>query len=264
MKHILVPIGSSENSSNTLQYAIDFASEINAKVFVFRAYNVQTKAGTIIDITTIIERETNLYLRTIVKNVDRKNVTIKLIAAKGSVVDSIETIDDEIGIDLIIVGPKSNSVKEEVFLGKTSGSIVKQTNVPVLVVPNGYSFQPFKSVLMAFKSAIIQQKNVLKPLQQLVEKFTTDVHLLLVKTPSSSEEDLVLDPILESLKTASETIESATTYQAVLSKFELYNPNLLCVFRRKRGFFKKLWEKNTVLKKEFDCSVPLLVLNGAK
>jgi len=34
MKHILVPIGSTENAQNTLQYAIDFATEINAKVFV--------------------------------------------------------------------------------------------------------------------------------------------------------------------------------------------------------------------------------------
>ena len=34
MKHILVPIGSTENAKNILQYAIDFATEINAKVFV--------------------------------------------------------------------------------------------------------------------------------------------------------------------------------------------------------------------------------------
>ena len=136
--------------------------------------------------------------------------------------------------------------------------------VPVLVIPNGYPFKPFKSVLMAFKSGIIKKKNALKPLQQIAEKFIADVHLLLVKTPTYSEEDLVLDPILESLKTTSEIIESATTYQGVLSKIDSYNPDVLCVFRRKRGFFKKLWEKNTVLKEEFDCRVPLLVLNGMR
>ena len=31
MNHILVPIGSNENASNTLQYAIDFAKELNAE-----------------------------------------------------------------------------------------------------------------------------------------------------------------------------------------------------------------------------------------
>ena len=38
MNHILVPIGSKENASNTLQYAIDFAKEIKAKVFVSVSY----------------------------------------------------------------------------------------------------------------------------------------------------------------------------------------------------------------------------------
>ena len=45
MNHILVPIGSNENASNTLQYAIDFAKELSAEVFVFRAYKVLSKAG---------------------------------------------------------------------------------------------------------------------------------------------------------------------------------------------------------------------------
>ncbi len=264
MKHILVPIGSSKNSINTLQYAIDFAKETNAKVFVFRAYNVQTKAGTIINIDGIIERETNLYLRTMVAAVDKKNIDIKLISAKGSVLDSIVSIDAELGIDLIVMGPKSNSIREEVFLGKTSGSVVKQTDIPVLIVPNDYSFSPFKRVLTATKSGIINDKTALKPLQQIAEKFNPTINLLLVKTPDYTEEDLNINPPLDSLKTNLEIIESATTYQGVLAKFESYNPDLLCVFRRKRGFFKKLWEKNTILKEEFYCEVPLLVLNGLK
>ena len=53
MKHILVPIGSSQNAVSTLQYAIDFAKVINAKIFVLRAYNLLSKAGTIINVTDI-------------------------------------------------------------------------------------------------------------------------------------------------------------------------------------------------------------------
>ena len=45
MKNILVPIGSTENAQSTLQYAIDFAAEINANIIVFRAYKAIAKAG---------------------------------------------------------------------------------------------------------------------------------------------------------------------------------------------------------------------------
>ena len=68
MKNILVPIGSSENSINTLQYAIDFANEVDANVFVLRAYNVQSKAGTMIDVDAILERESNLYMRSMINS----------------------------------------------------------------------------------------------------------------------------------------------------------------------------------------------------
>ena len=262
MKHILVPVGSTENASNTLQYAIDFAAKFDAKVFVFRAYNFQTKAGTIINIDSIIERETNLYMRSVVNSVNRKNVEIKLISAKGSVLDTIDSIDNELGIDLIIVGPKSNSIKDEVFLGRTTGSIVKRTEIPVLIIPNGYVYQPVKSILTAFKSGIINKRKTLKPLQAFASIFDAEVNLLLVKTPNHTDEDLVLNSGLETLKTTLTVTESATTYQGVLSNMKLMNPDLLCVFRRKRGFFKKLWEKNVILKEEFYCNVPLLILRG--
>ena len=245
MKNILVPIGSTENSINTLQYAIDFASEIGANIFALRAYKVQSKAGTIIDVTSIVERESNLYLRSMINAVNRRGKDIQLISAKGNVVDSIVSIDQEIGIDLIVMGPRSNSIKEEVFLGSTSGSVVKQSNIPVLIVPESYAFKPFTAILTAFKTGVVNKKNALAPLQFFKEKFNPVVNLLLL-----------------SLKSSLTITENATTFQGVLEHFQSHNPDLLCVFRRKRGFFQKLWEKNTILKKEFHCSIPLLVLGG--
>jgi nucleotide-binding universal stress UspA family protein len=262
MKHILVPIGSTETAHTTLQYAIDFASEIKAEVLVFRAYKAKAKAGTMINVNAIIERETNLYLRTMVSAVDRKDVNVKLISSKGGVIESVEAIDNEIGVDLIIVGAKSNSIKEEVFLGSTAGSLVKKTNLPVLTVPECYVYQPIKAILLAYKSGIVKSKTALNPLKYIVSNFNSEVNSLLVKTASYKEEDLVLDKDLSEIQTTFTTTENATTFQGVLEHFKTHNPDILCVFRRKRGFFKKLWEKNTVLKQEFHTTIPLLILKG--
>ena len=262
MKHILVPIGSTENSKNTLQYAINFANAVNAKVFVMRAYQVLSKAGSFVNADATMQRETNLYLRMMVNNCDTKNVDIKIIAAKGNVLDGITAVNRELGIDLIVMGPRSNSIKEEVFLGKTSGSVLKQTDIPMLIVPEGYAFSPIKKVLTAFKSGIVNNKNVLNPLRTVLKAFNASTNLLLVKTPDFTDENLILNSELEAIKNELIVTENVTTYQGVLANFKAENPDMLCVFRRKRGFFKKLWEKNTILKKEFYCSVPLLVLSG--
>lgn len=262
MKHILVPIGSSDNSINTLQYAIDFAATIKAKVFVMRAYRILSKAGAFVNADDTMQRETNLYLRTMINAVDRKEVTIKMISAKGNVLESITSINRELNIDLIIMGPKSNSIKEEFFLGNTSGSVLKQTDIPMLIVPDGFKFSPIKKVLTAFKSGVINQKNVLEPWQKILDTFKPTSNLLMVKTPNYTDDDLVLNDGLKKYQDNLTITENATTFQGVLEHFQSHNPDLLCVFRRKRGFFQKLWESNTVLKKEFHCSIPVLVLRG--
>ena len=262
MKHILVPIGSSENASNTLQYAIDLAAEFEAKVFVFRAYKSISVTGTMMKVDEFMDRETKLYLRSLINSVDRKEVNIKIVAAKGETIESIRSINTEIGIDLIVLGPKSNSIKDEVFLGATSGGIIKQTEIPVLVVPEGYEFKPFTTALTAFKSGALRKEGMLTPLQSFIDKFGTKANLLLVKTPDYTEEDLIIDESLRNIQNTFTETENVTVFQGVLEHFQSNNPDLLCVFRRERGFFQKLWEKNTVLKSEFHTTVPLLVLCG--
>jgi nucleotide-binding universal stress UspA family protein len=264
MQNILVPIGSNESAQKTLQFAIDFASEIEANIFVFRAYSPISKTGTMINVNSIIERETSLYLRTLVNAVDTKNIEVKLISAKGSVIESVNSIDEEIGIDLIIMCAKSNSIREEIYLGKTAGSLVKQTEIPMLVIPEGYVYSPINTLLMAFRSGIVSKKAALKPLQFIVEKFHPKVDLLLVKTPDYTEEDLLIDKSLEKVQNSLTITENASTFQGVLEHLNSFKPDMLCVFRRKRGFFKKLWEKSTILKSEFYTTVPLLILKGKK
>ena len=83
-----------------------------------------------------------------------------------------------------------------------------------------------------------------------------------VKTPQLKEKDLVINKNL--IKHISELIltENATVFQGVLEFLHDQNPDLICVIRRKRGFFKKLWEENRVMRVNFDSKVPLLVLKG--
>jgi len=166
------------------------------------------------------------------------------------------------GLELELKKQIKRSIREEIFLGKTAGSLVKKTNVPILTIPDGYKYIAIKNILMAFKSGIVKSKTALKPLQFIVSKFNAEVNLLLVKTPNYTDEDLVLNKGLEQLKSSLTITENATTFQGVLEHFQKHQPDLLCVFTRKRGFFKKLWEKNTILKEEFNTSVPLLILKG--
>lgn len=265
MKTILVPVGSSKNAKSHLQYAVDFAKAFGAKIYVVQIYNVYTKAGTMIKIDHILEAESKSFLEGHVASIDTKGVEVITKTFKGKLIDTLEKVSNALDVDLIILEPRTNSIKEEVYLGKTSGKIIKQTQIPSLIVPEGYVYKPIVKILIAAKSAIIKKEGVLKPLLDIKNQFKGIVNILLVKTPYHVENDFELNEELKATVTNIKYAESPTTFQAVLEHHKTEYPDLLCVVRRKRGFFNKLWEKDTILKKDFHSTkMPVLVLSGLK
>ncbi|MEL0645382.1 MULTISPECIES: universal stress protein [unclassified Olleya] len=265
MKSILVPVGSSKNAQSHLQYAVDFAEAFGAKLYVVQVYNVYTKSGTMIKVDHILERESLDFLNKHVASVNKKNVEVIVKTFKGKLVDTLELVSKSLDIDLIILEPRTNSIKDEVYLGKTSGKIIKQTNIPALIVPEGYVYKPINSILFALKSAVINKVDALYPLLSLKNHFNAKLNLLLVKTPFHSQSDFVIAEDLKEHLSSTKESENATTFQGVLEHYKEFNPDILCVVRRKRGFFTKMWEKNSILKKDFYVTTfPVLVLSGLK
>jgi nucleotide-binding universal stress UspA family protein len=264
MINILVPIGTSPNANETLQYAIDFASDFAANIYVMEVFNVSAKAGSLANISDKVAKSSKEHLRSVINQVDSKKVEIKIATYNGDLVDGIKEIDKELGIDIIILAPRSNDIKESLYLGNTSGRIIKRTDIPALIVPKGTKYEVYKSILTAFKSGVLKRNRILDPLVAIQKKHKSKVDLLLVKTPGYTDDDLKVNTALMDLCSQLTLTENPTTYLGVMEHFQSKHPDLLCVFRRKRGFFKSLWEKNTVLKSEFSVPIPVLVLSVKK
>jgi len=260
MKNILVPIGSSKNAIHTLQYAIDFAEHIDANVYVISVFQQFSKVGGMTKVNTLMKEDTQKELDTVLDAVDQKNVSVIAHPIKGGIVEGVMRFNSHIPIDLMILAPQSNSIKEEEYLGTTSGSLVKNTDIPALIVPESTSFEIPKAILMAFKNGRFPKKRNIEPLQHIVKHFKPELRLLHVYTPESSGDMKKVSGKLQRIGSSYTETANATTYQGVLEHLQSNNPDMVCVVRRKRGFFKKLWEKNVVLKKEFYIDKPLLIL----
>ena len=115
---------------------------------------------------------------------------------------------------------------------------------------------------MTIKSGSIKSISTLDLLIKIKNTFSSTIHLLQVKTPKLDAKDLELNKTLEGLISQHIPTINATVYQGVLEHVREEDPDLLCVIRRKRGFFKKLWENDRVKKIDFDSHIPLLVLKG--
>ena len=117
-------------------------------------------------------------------------------------------------------------------------------------------------MMLAFKSGEVKSIDTLKPLIQFQEKFKTLLKLLLVKVPGFADRNHKLDDNLMKRSEGLIYSENATVYHGVLEQFQSNNPDMLVVFKRERGFFVKLWEPDRIYKRDFFCTIPLLVLKN--
>jgi len=264
MKNILVPIGTSPDNYETLQYAVHFAKDFGSRIYVMEVFSVTALAGNLSKVEEKVAKSSKDHLKEVIDRVDARGVEIKIATYNGDLIDGLIEINKELGIDLIIIAPRSNDIKEELYLGNTSGRIIKRTDIPTLIVPKGTTYVPFKTILTAFASGVLKKKWILAPLIEMKKKYGSKINLLLVKNAGYKEEDLKVNPALMDISSQMTITEHATTYLGVLEHFQSQHPDLLCVFRRKRGFFKHLWEKNTILKSEFSVRIPVLVLSVKK
>jgi nucleotide-binding universal stress UspA family protein len=263
MKNILVPVGSNNYAVNTLQYAIDFAETVDAKIYLVHVYSSPKISGAVLKVDNIMERDSKEILRDHLSKVNAKKVEIITSTLKGySVIDTLKQLNKLLNIDLIIASSKNDVADETIFLGKITGNIIKDTKVPVLIIPAGVTFKPIKKILMTIKSGSIKSLTTLDVLEKIKTTFSSRINLLQVKTPKLDARDLELNKKLESLINKLIPTTNATVYQGVLEFLHEEDPDMLCVIRRKRGFFKKLWENDRVKKIDFDSNIPLLVLKG--
>ncbi len=264
MKNILVPLGVSENAENTLTYAIELALTTQSNLYVMDAFNPSFPNAHLLNAKHAVENNNSKRIKELVQRIDHKGINIQLVTYEGDVLSGIDALDQKVSLDLILSGPMPNADNEAVFLGPTAGKLVKKTNIPVLIVPEGVSFAIPKKALFAFKHGEIKGERSLAPIHFFQQNFATEIALLLVKVPGQERKDLQIDHEIVELSKEMTSTENGTVYQGVLEYFRTFQPDLLTVFARTRGFFAKLIETDVVLKKDFFTKTPLLVLKNRK
>lgn len=251
MKTFLVPISSLREKKATLIYAIDYAKAVGAEMI----YGIQLKE--------ISEED---HLEDIMAHAKKQEIGINFRFLVGETLDYIKDFCTDFNVDLIIASANTPKTSETQYLDNLSGSIVKKTEMPVLLIPENYVFKPINTVLTAIKSGIVETKDSLITLEDMLVATKADMTLLQIKTPTYLPEDLMFDKDLAILTSKYYSSENATLFQGVLEYIHVINPDIICVFRRKRGFFEKLWNDVTldhsVDKEDFESRVPLLVFKG--
>jgi len=141
IKKVLVPIDFSDYSKNSLRYAVNFAKQFNAEIYLIYVlepviYPPDFSMGQIAipSINAEWDERAREELENLAKTEIPDGINVKTILKNGKpFLEIIDTASEE-NIDLIIIATHGHSGVEHILFGSTAEKVVRKAPCPVLTL----------------------------------------------------------------------------------------------------------------------------------
>lgn len=272
MKNILVAVDFSSSAENALQYAANFAENMNASITIFNCFHIPVTVSEVPTMSISVDslREDALTaLNNRKKDVLKKHplLKVKTDARAGFAGDEILDYAKTHKIDLIILGIKGSNALSEVVIGSNATQVAKNAECPVLIIPSESRFKKPTKIALTFDLKKISNSHVFDFLKLLVNTYNSHVHTISIIEPENvvtvdqATAGVKLDHMLGEIKHTMHIKENENVEEGITLFAKEHSINMLCVLRRKYSFLENIFHTSNTKKIAFHTDIPLLVLH---
>lgn len=266
MKSILVYTQFSENCYHALKYAINLAQDLKQGVVIATPVNASQSTGMLMSINMRLVEEAHRDFEIVKERLVKDGLegvnNLSLITVKNNSQDNILKLLKKKGAEFMIMANKADHEDDNIFIGTEPGSFIRRTDVPVLLIPKECQYRSIDTVLFALKRPEITHQSMLKPIKVFTKYLGAKISFLVVNNIQSK---IKLGTHLSGLNFEMVNfIKQKGIHQHTSDYLRKNKFDLLCVIRRKKGFFSKFLINTTMLREQFDTDIPMLVLHGEK
>lgn len=268
MKNILVPTDFSDNARNALQYAVQLAKLFDSRLTLLHTFNVPRRTDILVSLDDIMQKDAEQEMDTLSRQIPAE-VRRETRVMKGDTVKTIAAFAGQIDADLIVMGTQGASGLEQVFIGSVTGGVLRQTDIPLLAIPEGYAYRPVEKIVLALAGLhLADPQAVMAPLKTLAAKWQAAIQVYHHDETQRELPEGVIEAVewLQGIPVSISFDHDDDRINENISEFvEESGAGLLCMVRRKRntiGFVERLFRDSVTLTQVFHCEVPLLILHS--
>ncbi|MCE9540560.1 MAG: universal stress protein [Bacteroidetes bacterium] len=273
METILIPIDFSEVSKNTAEYGIQFAKERNAKLILFHVFNIPVYTSDDISFMPAydeFEKSNMIAMEKFEKELREKYLftnPIENIIKSGFLISEIVDLVEEKEIDLVIIGISEAGKLSEILLSSNSIGVIKNTNCPTLIVPDGVRYRPINTVVFACDDIEkVADTNAAKQIRGFVELFNSKLIVLnVVDSFENLDQEILLEAkkevLFEDLNYSVLFIEGNDLIKNLNNFIEKNNADLLIMIPKKHDIISRLFNESKTKKMAFNSLIPLLAIH---
>ncbi|HJY13518.1 MAG TPA: universal stress protein [Flavobacterium sp.] len=190
MKRILVPTDFSEHAEDALKVAAQIAKKNDSEIIVLHMLELPHQmndailGGASIPETMLFMKKANEMLDDISSRPYLDGIPVTEIVKIDKPIHGITQVSKDYDIDLIIMGSHGSSGVEELLIGSNTEKVVRNSEIPVLVIKKDIS--NFKVTNIVFASDFSEETK--KPFEKLLnftKFFESKIHLVTICTPNS-------------------------------------------------------------------------------
>lgn len=278
MKTLFVPVDLSNHSNKALDYAISLGMAVAAKKLVVFHHNPPIYTGEIpvlytddlerihLEIKAHLEKDLAKRLK---KEGAEKMKTQVIVTQDAGAVYSIVNHARETGADLIIMGSHGKTGLENLVFGSVTTGVIETSSIPVLAIPQRFTFQPVKVISFASTLAHIgKELSLVQPFLKSLKASLEIVNLQYPWDPKDAENHA--RGVLQhkeyqgvSLEVIKASIEKSMAEQ-IQSRMKKTKPDWVVMFPRKLSWFSKIFISSTSLHVLHHSRKPMLLIHRAE
>ncbi|MFZ9588362.1 MAG: universal stress protein [Chitinophagaceae bacterium] len=276
MKLIVVPTDFSPLADNALKYGIDLATAMGSSLMIVHVYQIPISYSEVPLITVSIEEikkasEDRLAeIKHNIETITAGKLVVYTESRLGDVGDEINKLTKTLQPFAVVMGSRGVTGAGKFFLGSNSLSVISRTNTPVIVVPPGGRFLPYKKIGLTTDFKEVINKTPVVPIRALVSFFNAELHVLHVDykqrnfNPDVPEQTLNLDMLLTGMNPTYDFIENKDVNEGINDFAEKNNIDLIVTLPQKHSFLESLFEKSLTRELLHHTHIPVMCIKNDK
>jgi nucleotide-binding universal stress UspA family protein len=271
MMHLLAATDFSEHGNEAVNYALELAAALGARLHILHAYRTQGSAALVMhNMQELLEADAIAGMEGLVQRIqpkaDQLGVGLSSSLFYGEADEAVKVLVRNQTFDLLVLGNKGKSGLDTLFFGSVSRSVIENMIMPTLLIPHGATFQGWKRLSYAVNLLENRKPGHLQYLMAMCTRLNTQLETVYVHEeghkPDTAEHNhrLWLKEALGASLSAEIELEGEDVIVALFEHSEKQRPDVLVVSSHQYSFFERLLVPGLSRRLAEKSKVPLLLL----
>lgn len=276
MKNILLLTDFSENSWNSIIYALAFFKKIKCNFFILHVSSITDSTTTNNALIGLLSRDDYLKgiqhnMEVLIKKIEKQPINLrhsfKPIIQEPPFIGCIKKIITRFNIYFIVMGKKGSSRLKRLVVGSNTDEVVNKMRCPILVVPENTHFVTPANIIFPTDYNTVITTNMVKTITDLLITYKPIfriIHITSIKdalTNFQKDNKKKLHKDLHPIEHSFHTFNNFNIEETIEDFIEEQKANLIIMIAKNQNILQRIFIRPNIQRINYHILVPFLILH---